>query len=506
MNKMRLPLIIAGLLASTSVYAQTIEFINGDTLDVELIQQTMSTITFSHPVLGKQTIDKAKISNLQDLDLNTLVKVAGGAEGQAIEVVKVTEEKVLLAKQELDVAKKKVLTAEVNVKTATDSEVEEREQQLVDATEEHTAAEEKLITAVDDVNAAEKKVIVAREVKVASEQVKVAKSEARKAKENVRLAEKEIKVAKENVNIAEKSVEVADEASVSMAEVDVEHAEKQVSLAEDMLEIAEDGAEEAKEKITVAENQVKLAKGEKVPDGFMGTGWFTGWDSSVSLGLSGASGTSVNSTFRAAFDTRYEDDKHRWDFKSFYFFDSEDNVAGENQVNATLTKDWFFKGSKWFAFATTVYDWDQFSDWNHRLQIGGGPGYQFIKTKTWEFSGRMGLTAIFEFGKTQFDSNGDPMLEPDGSESEENIVGLEGLLGADVTWHISAKQRFTLSNYFYPGFTDAGQYRNLTNLAWIHDIEWFEGLAIKFGIRNEYDTSESIPNEFKYNFSLLWGF
>ena len=82
----------------------------------------------------------------------------------------------------------------------------------------------------------------------------------------------------------------------------------------------------------------------------------------------------------------------------------------------------------------------------------------------------------------------------------------DALIGADLTWHISAQQHFTFSNYFYPSLSDAGEFRNLTIVGWIHAIDWFEGLALKFGIRNEYDTSESIPNDFNYNFSVLWGF
>ena len=171
-----------------------------------------------------------------------------------------------------------------------------------------------------------------------------------------------------------------------------------------------------------------------------------------------------------------------------------------------MVKDWFFEDSKWFAFATGVYDWNQFKDWNHRLQFGGGPGYKFIKTPVWEFSGRMGATLITEFGKTQFDGNGDAIINPDGSVLEDTVVGLEGLIGADLTWHITSKQHFSISNYFYPSLTDTGQFRNLTNINWIHSLDWFEGLALKFGIRNEYDTSETIPNEFNYNFSVLWGF
>lgn len=483
-------LFLSTFLVSMATYAQPVQFLNGDTLDVELIQQTDTTLTFLHAVLGRQTIDKAKISNLHELDLVNLVKVPGGEEGIALEKVRVAEEKVLSARQEVNSAKEKALGTENNVKIVTGVDAE---LQSITAGAELEAAEEQLTAALGSVSDAKDEVKMAKEVKNASAQVSLAKSEAAIVRGKFRLAENKIKTAQQNIVIAEQAEKNADGAGVSLAEAKVDQAEELLDIAEDQMELAEDDVNTANEKIQAAENNVKLAKGEKVNDGFMGTGWFKDWDSSIEIGLKGSKGSSVNSNFRTAFNARYEDTQHRWDFKTFYLVDSKEKKANENQVNATLVKDWFFPETRWFAFASATYDWDEFKDWDHRLQIAAGPGYQFIKTKEWEFSGRIGGTGVFEFGKTV-------------GGIKEDTSNFDALIGADLIWYINAMQRFSFSNYVYTGITDPGEYRNLTTIDWTHDISWFEGLAIKFGIRNEYDTSESTKNEFKYNFSLLWGF
>jgi len=462
MNNKQLTFFCSALLVSTASFAQPIQLTNGNTLEVELVYQTDKTLTFFDSVLGEQTVDKANISNLQTISLENLKKLTE-AELNEHKKVKLAEEKVIYAKDKAIIAGAELVAAKESVDKATATNRADAEEKLILAGKDFT-------TATEEIKAAENELKVTKDVIEAETQLSEAQSK-------VELAKAEV------AQVGGKSM--AEELGLFDADATVEVAEESVNIAE--------------QQVVVAENNLKLAKGEKVNNGFMGTGWFKGWDSSLSIGLSGSSGSSVNSTFRTAFNTRYEDKKGRWDYKSFYFFDSEDTVAGENQINATLVKDWFFEESKWFAFATGVYDWDQFKDWNHRLQFGGGPGYQFIKTDEWEFAGRAGATLITELGKTQYDSNNTPT-------HEENIIGLEGLIGADATWHISSKQHFSISNYFYPSFTNGGEFRNLTNISWVHSLDWFEGLALKFGIRNEYDTSETVPNEFNYNFSILWGF
>jgi len=555
MNTRKICLSLSVLLLSTTTYAQPIQLTNGDTLEVELIHQTGTTLTFSHSVLGEQTIDKAKISNLQELNLEKLT-ILTEIELKKLLKVKIAQAEVLIAKDGLVAAEDKLIAAKETVDKAKEENRKGAEEKLILAGETFTSAKEELkvaeknlivvknvivaeaellvakgkvkvaeaevnVTRLEvEVAAAEEKVAEEQEIIVAEEKLILAGEKFIAAKEEVKVAEDELKIVK-NVIVTEAESRLAkdqvdavvEEIKDTRLELDTAEAEENIAegqevivteseakVAEEKVEIAEEKVKLAGQQVEVAEDNLKLAKGEKVDDGFLGTGWFKSWDSSIEIGLRGSSGSSVNANFRAAFNTRYEDDRHRWDFKSFYLLDSEDKIVGENKVNAVLTKDWFFPDTKWFAFTSSTYDWDEFKDWKHRLQISVGPGYQFIKTKQWEFSGRLGGAGTIEFDKKIEDAS-----NPLGYR-EENVLGFEALLGIDLIWHINAKQQFSFSNYFYPSLTDAGQYRNLTNIDWKHDIDWFEGLAVKFNIRNEYDTTESIPNDFNYNFGILWGF
>ena len=515
MNNKQLVLSLGILLSSTVVYAEEIQFINGDTLDVTLIKQTSSTITFSHISLGEMTINKVKISNLHSINLDGLRKEIKAAdkgmetietlntaevdEAKALAEIKAAKEKVIIAKKELDVAKEQLIIAQEYVKIVDEVDIDEAEHAVITATKKVEVTEKALVDAVDHVYTVKENIEIAKKVKVANVELLRVKKEAETVNAERRAISREVRVAKKELRIIE-------ETEGHIAQETVTLAEEKIELTEEAVEIVEQQVKTMEEKMRVAEDNVKLAKGEKVHNGFMGTGWFRDWDSSIELGMRGSSGSSVNANFRTAFNTRYEDADHRWDFKTFYLLASEDKISSQNRINALLIKDWFFADTKWFAFASAMYDWDEFKDFNHRLQLSVGPGYQFIKTEEWEFSGRVAGTGVFEFGKTQFDVNGDPQLDLAGNEVEKDVLGFEAMIGADLTWHISAKQHFILSNYIYPSLTSLGEFRNLTIASWTHDIDWFEGLAIKFGIRNEYDTSESIENDFNYNFSLLWGF
>jgi len=469
MNNKQLALFCGGLLASSATFSQSIQFINGNTLEVELVYQTDKTLTFFDSVLGDQTVDKAKISNLQDMHLAGLVKL-NETQINNVKKVRTAKAKVSDADGRVDTAETELIAAKVAFDKAKQADSQESLNRT-DVEAKLVLAGEKFIAAQEDVKLANNELKVIKDVIVAETQFSEAQAKLDLAKAEV-------------IEVGEKSI--AEQLGVVVAD-------ENVDIAENKLNVAMQQAQKA-------ENDLKLAKGEKVNDGFMGTGWFKGWDSSVELGLKGSSGSSTNATFRTAFNSRYEDISGRWDFKSFYLFDSEDNINSENKVNATLVKDWFFPDTQWFAFASMTYDWDEFKDWNHRVQLSVGPGYQFIKTEEWEFAGRVGGSGIVEFGKTVTDSSSITGF------SEKDILGFEAMAGVDLTWHITAKQQFSISNYIYPGLTDFGEFRNLTNLSWTHSLDWFEGLAVKFGIRNEYDTTESEPNEFKYNFSLLWGF
>lgn len=273
-----------------------------------------------------------------------------------------------------------------------------------------------------------------------------------------------------------------------------------------------------KENITnLVDLNLSLVPGEETDEGLFGLGILKGWANSFDLGVTGADGPTDNFNFRAAFSTRYEDEEDRWDFSSYYVTNSADDKTISNKANATLLKDWFFQDSPWFAFAGLTYDFDKFKDWDHRLQVTAGPGYQFVKNDVWELSGRIGGTGLFEFGRNNrlTDVMTTSVTDPTGVTtttetpatfgSAHNRGHFEVMAGADFLWNISKSQLLSVSNYIYTRVTDGGKIRNVTTVDWKHDLEFFKGLAIKFNIRNEYDRSQSVDrnkNDLQYGVSL----
>ena len=62
-NMKKIGLTASVLCLSLSAQAERIEFTNGDRLEVEITQQTETTLSFTHPIFGEQSIDKSQISN-----------------------------------------------------------------------------------------------------------------------------------------------------------------------------------------------------------------------------------------------------------------------------------------------------------------------------------------------------------------------------------------------------------------------------------------------------------
>ncbi len=468
MKNKQLTLFFSVLLASSAAFSQPIQFSNGDILEVELIFQTDETLTFLHPALGEQTINKVKISNLQNINLQSVPKLTeAGIKGH--EKVKMAEAKVLEAKDKVNAAEVELIAAKV----------------VFDKTGEvnRTDAEEKLILAEKKFSAAKE------EVRVAQNELKVTR--------DVIVAEARLLDAQAKVDIAK--ADVAKVGGKSIAE------ELGIVAVNATVELAEEKVNAAEQQVAAAEDNLKLAKGEKVNVGFMGTGWFKGWDSRFDLGMNGSSGPSENFNFRAGFAAGYADNEGKWDFKSYYLTNSQDSESTTNKANATLLKDWFFKETKWFSFGSLTYDWDENKDWRHRVQISGGPGYQFIKNDVWTLSGKMGGTGVFEFGGNE----AVPGTDPVSYAARDNAQDFEIMAGADLLWNISEEEVFTLSNYIYSRATDAGKIRNVTNIAWQHDLDFFKGLAMKFHIHNEYDMTqveEKNKNDLQYGVLLALGF
>ena len=104
--------------------------------------------------------------------------------------------------------------------------------------------------------------------------------------------------------------------------------------------------------------------------------------------------------------------------------------------------------------------------------------------------GRAGLGGSYEFGSV-------------------NELVPEALLGLE--WVYTINERQTLSSYVtvYPSLDDFGESRTVAGAAWTIAIDEADGISLKLGIDNEYESrteGSSKNNDVKYYGALVFDF
>lgn len=219
--------------------------------------------------------------------------------------------------------------------------------------------------------------------------------------------------------------------------------------------------------------------------------FFEGWDASLALGFSGTDGNSETSSLNAEFKAQREDEEDRWIFRSAYFTGSSDGETNKNEFLTELTKDWLLPDSPWLYFVQGKYQYDQFEAWKHRASGFAGIGYEFVKSDDLEIIGRLGAGLTKEF------------------DGERNLTP-EALVGASlVKWKLTDNQTVSAGATIYPAMDELGEYRAIGTLEWKIKIDEADGLSLKFGLENEYE-SDVEPgtkhNDLKYYGALVFDF
>jgi putative salt-induced outer membrane protein YdiY len=213
------------------------------------------------------------------------------------------------------------------------------------------------------------------------------------------------------------------------------------------------------------------------------------WRHQLELGVNGAAGNSDTMSIHTGFNADYADPLKTWKFTSAYDRSKSDGDVSANRFFADLKREWLWPYNPWFSFLQGRYDWDDFKEWDYRFSASSGIGYQHLQNETWDIASRMGLGGYI--------SRGD----------EEDTSTPELVLALDLGWIISEYERFEFNTVFYPDLDEGGEYRNLTAINWAIKMAEERNLAIKLGLKNEYNTLTSEgeeKNDFTYNLSLLW--
>ena len=238
------------------------------------------------------------------------------------------------------------------------------------------------------------------------------------------------------------------------------------------------------------QDEGEAAAVEGVVDSSEPTSFWTGWTRSVELGLNGSSGNSESFDLRAIFETQRETDELRTMFRARYLYGEDDGTASENKARARFENDWKYPGERYFTFVLGIYEYDQFEDWDTRLQLFGGLGYEFLKERALldggqdraTLTGRVGAGATREFG------------------GEDDKWHPEALLGLDFLWEINERNTFAAGTEVFPALDDFGELRAVSYASYDVLLSEDADVRLRMGVEHEYDSEPGSAKENDVNY------
>lgn len=203
------------------------------------------------------------------------------------------------------------------------------------------------------------------------------------------------------------------------------------------------------------------------------------WEGSIDAGLVGSSGNTDNISIRANVEAkRIIEDVEETRLFATYIWQQDEGEDTQNRFDSGIRHDWLLPDSKWRIFARAGYEYDQFQDWDHRVTVGGGLGYEFINNDTTLLVGRAGLQAAWEFG---------------GDEGDRFTP--EGILGIDFEHQLTERQSIFFTGDYLPALDDFYRYRVVAKAGWQIMLDPEANLYLKAGIEDRYDSSPGADND-----------
>lgn len=231
---------------------------------------------------------------------------------------------------------------------------------------------------------------------------------------------------------------------------------------------------------------------EGVEDSSGPTSFWTGWTRSVEVGLSGSAGNSDTFDLRAIFETERKTDELRTLFRARYLYGEADGRVSENQGRARAENDWLYPGERYLTFVFGVYDFDEFQDWDTRLQLFGGLGYEFLKERALLGGGQDRATLTGRVG-------GGTTREFGGSDDNWQV---EALIGVDFVWDINERNTLAAGTEIFPSLTELGEVRTISYASYDVRLAEDADLRLRMGVEHEFNSDSGDAKEHDVNYFI----
>ena len=242
--------------------------------------------------------------------------------------------------------------------------------------------------------------------------------------------------------------------------------------------------------VAATEAQVKSAKAA-VPPPPQPTSFRDGWKGSVEIGLAGAEGNSENFNLRAGLGLNRITNRMETKFDGTYLYATDNGEKSTNRAEVNGRNDWLFENSKWGFFLQGKYEFDDFTDYDHRVSVFAGPSYTFVKNDKTLLRGRVGAGVTREIG------------------GEDNTYDPEALIGVDFEHKLTARQAIFASSEYLPSLSDFPEFRLNSKAGYSFLVDEKTNAKLKAGVAQRHDSDPGDgfkQNDWEYFLTLGWDF
>ena len=214
------------------------------------------------------------------------------------------------------------------------------------------------------------------------------------------------------------------------------------------------------------------------------------WSGGFEFGLTGSEGNAPRMNFRVGAQAQHHTGGRVLSFDSSYSRATDRSELSEHKLLASAKHDWLFPGRPWVLFQLAGLEFDQFKDFDVRLNAALGPGYQFVHSESTALLGRLGFGAAREIG------GANQRLTP------------EAVAGVDFKHQLSERQKLTAAAEAFPDLADLGEFRMVAKGAWEILVNPEFHLNLKLGVEDRFDSTPdgAKKNDLDYFVTLLWKF
>jgi len=207
------------------------------------------------------------------------------------------------------------------------------------------------------------------------------------------------------------------------------------------------------------------------------------WESTLTLGLNGASGNSDTQDYRVGLRTHYQEGRDRWKVDTDWYYATADGRKTRNRFSTDVVRDWLQEDSPWFFFLKGSYTYDENHNWLNRTSGFGGGGYTLANNDKVELTTRVGFGGTYEYGDVN-------------EFTPEALFG-----GSAVDWRMTDRSTVNGDVIYYPSLEEESAFRVESILQWRYKLDSERKMSLNLGIENEYDSrtpNDPNNNDFKY--------